>query len=763
MKHRWYRLAPLLVLAALLAFFSTARIRDPDIWLYLESGEYFLQRGEILKTDVFSYTRPGHPWINHSWLSQVVYAVLFRAGSAAGLYLARYLLLGGAFWLVYRAARLNAGRPAAALLTLAAVLAASGRFVVRPELFTFFFLPLLILILERERAGKRSFLFFLPAVFLAWSNLHGGFVLGLAVLGSYCLGEGLMIAFKFAPRGGDRYAPESYRRLLLWAAVSLAAAAVNPQGPGIFLYSAAISPLRPFIYAWQPLSWSGWPGWPLYQYLLAGLLLLAAAGLAGGGRRINLSRSLVLAGFGLAAARAARNIAPFVLAGIPLLAAGLPGKVRSLRGRGPGRAAAVLLLAVAAAVAIPELGETDPGRSDIHKVYGFGVSPFSYPLETAEFIAGEEIAGRFFNSFGIGNYLTWRLWPEKRNYVDGRLSVFGTDFLLGYNRILNRPELFPAEARKWGFSAAVIDHPNPSNHALLRWLEGSPDWSLVFFDSNSALYLHRDHPDRERLEGRPAAPPEAAGRLAPREAFARGRFLLQAGRPGDSLPFLLRAGDGYPRAPVVLGSIARACLETGDYSSGAAYLDRAGRAGARGPWLDLARGRLALAAGDYPRARRLAGRALERGFRPAEAREVVGEAWLAEGEWEQAGRVFSRAAEDRPSSRIALRLGDLAFRTGDFPAAVRWYEEVAPDEPEYPRSRVYLAGSYVQIGEEELGRAIFLRCGEDYPEFQQICRFNLAVIAARRGDREAARIHLREITDPALLERAAADPDLSGL
>ncbi len=39
----------------------------------------------------------------------------------------------------------------------------------------------------------------------------------------------------------------------------------------------------------------------------------------------------------------------------------------------------------------------------------------------------------------------------------------------------------------------------------------------------------------------------------------------------------------------------------------------------------------------------------------------------------------------------------------------------------------------------------------------------VAVIARRLGETEAARDHLREVTDPALLERIAADPDLSGL
>ncbi len=765
MKRRWNRLIPGLILAALLGFLATCRIRDPDIWLYLKSGEIFLQRGEILRTDIFSFTRSGQPWANHSWLSQAVFAVFFRAAGVGGLYLLRYLLLGSAFGLVYRSVRLNAGRTAAAVLTLAAILAAASRFVVRPELFTFVFLPLTVLVLERERKGKRSRLFLVPIIFLAWSNLHGGVILGAVILGAYCLGEGLMLKLKGPGPESACYDPKSYRRLLLWSGLSLVAAAANPLGPGIFLYSARISSLQPFIYAWQPLSWGGWPRWPLYQYVLVFLFLAAAAVLIRSRKRLNLSPLLILVLFGLAASRAARNIAPFALVAPALLAALRPGEIRlpGLRDRRSGLVIGVLLLAISLGVVGGELREVDPGRSDIHKVYGFGISPFSYPRETAEFIAGEGISGRLFNSFGIGNYLTWRLWPEKLNYVDGRLSVFGSDFLLAYNRLLNRPETFPDQAREWDFRAAVVDYPNPSNFALLRWLEVSPDWELVFFDSNSALYLHRDHPDREGLEGRLPRPEAAAASLPPREAFARGRFLLQAGRAEDSLPYLLRAGEKYPRAPVICGLIARACLETGEYAAGETFLDRAEQAGARGEWLNLARGRLALISGDHRRAIRLAEEVLAAAPRSAEAWEILGEARLEAGENREAEAAFLRAAEEKPSSRTALRLGDLAFRAGDFARAAEWYGKVGPDDPEYPRSRVYLGGALVQTGETERGREIFLRCGEDYPEFFQICRFNLAVISFREGSAEAARGYLGEITDPALLDQIAADPGLSAL
>src|ERR1017187_5647261 len=38
---------------------------DPDLWGHVLYGEHLLQTGHLARTDPYSWTAPGHEWINH--------------------------------------------------------------------------------------------------------------------------------------------------------------------------------------------------------------------------------------------------------------------------------------------------------------------------------------------------------------------------------------------------------------------------------------------------------------------------------------------------------------------------------------------------------------------------------------------------------------------------------------------------------------------------------------------------------------------------
>ena len=75
----------LFVLTMLLVFLMAARTPlESDLWWHLRAGQTTVETGYPLVSDVFSYTRLGADWINHSWLAQV----LFYGAYAWGGYLA---------------------------------------------------------------------------------------------------------------------------------------------------------------------------------------------------------------------------------------------------------------------------------------------------------------------------------------------------------------------------------------------------------------------------------------------------------------------------------------------------------------------------------------------------------------------------------------------------------------------------------------------------------------------------------------------------
>ena len=74
------------VITLLLVAMMAARTpMDSDLWWHLRAGQVTIETGHPLVTDLFSYTRDGQSWINHSWLSQVILYGLYRLANYTGL------------------------------------------------------------------------------------------------------------------------------------------------------------------------------------------------------------------------------------------------------------------------------------------------------------------------------------------------------------------------------------------------------------------------------------------------------------------------------------------------------------------------------------------------------------------------------------------------------------------------------------------------------------------------------------------------------
>ena len=107
-----------------------------DLTYQLRAGELMLDTGRILRTDVFTVSAFGDPWLDQQWGAQVVLAAIFRGGGWLALALFRGVATALVTSMVYASCR-NAGasRRWAAGLTLTAGLFATGGFLVRPQLF----------------------------------------------------------------------------------------------------------------------------------------------------------------------------------------------------------------------------------------------------------------------------------------------------------------------------------------------------------------------------------------------------------------------------------------------------------------------------------------------------------------------------------------------------------------------------------------------------------------------------------------------------
>jgi hypothetical protein len=245
-----------LVLGALLALMfllGCVPMSDFDVWSHLRTGQLILERREIPRIDLFTYTNMDRLWINLYWFFQVVLSLLYRAGGVTTLVLFKAVCGVGVVALSLAARRNDTRAWPAVLAWLPGVVLLSGRLSERPELFSLLCLGGFLAVLAH--AGERPWLLWLlPAIQIVWVNSHGFFVLGPLVLAAYVaewVHDRLRPPTTTVPR------PTGKLLALAGAAVLLACVA-SPYGPGVLrlpieqfgklgssgIYRANISELR---------------------------------------------------------------------------------------------------------------------------------------------------------------------------------------------------------------------------------------------------------------------------------------------------------------------------------------------------------------------------------------------------------------------------------------------------------------------------------------------------------------------------------------
>jgi hypothetical protein len=226
-------------LAALLAmwvyFFCGKSVADPDVWWHIKNAQYLLTQHKFLRVDMYSFTVFGTPWMDHEWLSEIPFYLVWRAAGLYGLYLFYWLLvegvIAGMFYLAYKASgNVKSAFVASAFATVLAVV----NFGPRNILFGWAYLILLLLIMLKYRREGNAPLWVIPLLFCLWVNSHGSWLIGFIVFG-IIIGSGLVNG-TWGKIEAIRWSPRQVKELIATAVGSLAALFVNPYSYRLVYY-----------------------------------------------------------------------------------------------------------------------------------------------------------------------------------------------------------------------------------------------------------------------------------------------------------------------------------------------------------------------------------------------------------------------------------------------------------------------------------------------------------------------------------------------
>jgi hypothetical protein len=192
-------------------------LHDPDVWWVAAAGRERLLHGAIPTTNLFSFTDPSHPWVMHEWLLAAPYAWMMGHLGPPAFALGAVLQLTAAVAIAARFFERETKSAWASVFLVATTLGLFGvRFLtIRPTHVALLLALAFATQLFRPVLGARTSLV-LILLELVWTNLHGSFVVGVALAISAIL-----------------VYPREWRLRGLTALLVLAVTLVNPYGLGL--------------------------------------------------------------------------------------------------------------------------------------------------------------------------------------------------------------------------------------------------------------------------------------------------------------------------------------------------------------------------------------------------------------------------------------------------------------------------------------------------------------------------------------------------
>jgi hypothetical protein len=474
------RLVPTITLLAVFTMALRASVTS-DTWWHLRAGAWMLEHGQILRADPFSLTRLGESWIYPGWLAEILMTLLFRQLGFGGLNLMTAVCVLIAFLFLWH---VSEGQPLVKAFAMVLGAAVAGVYwSARPQILSFAMAGAFAWALHRVRRDRRA-IWLLPVFMALWTNLHGGFFIGLLLLGIEAAGA---LLDRFGPRRLEIPADDppglTGPTLAAGVALSLLAISFNPHGPVMLLYpwkTVSIGVLRDYIQEWQSPDFHSLEVQPFLWMLFLTLAFMAVSP-----QRPRWREILTVVLFGYMGFLAARNVALFGLLALPVLTRHASATLQPWLphtypgGQFSGRTMRVLnwvLLSLAALAAILK------GAIPMALAPNEAAVRSQAPVAAVDFLEARQPPGPLLNSYNWGSYLIWRLYPGYLSFVDGRTDLFDDEILEQYLSLWRADAGWERLVQRWDLRLALLEPEAPLSAALER-----AGWETLYQDEQAVV------------------------------------------------------------------------------------------------------------------------------------------------------------------------------------------------------------------------------------------------------------------------------------
>jgi len=491
------KIIALLCLFLVAVLFHLPRGDDYDFWWHIKYGEIFVHSGPwAVDHSVFSWTPANNDWKYVTWIGSSLLYLIYQLHCFPLFYLLNLALLFVPFFLYIKYLNSFGEKlEVSNILSLVLVTLVVTPMYFKPDSFSFLFFAVAVYIYFIAKEKNSALFYFYPLLFLIWVNTHGVFIFGYALIIVLFMGE--FAAYLIARE--EVMSSTMLLSFLYSIILSGLALCINPFGIHYLVYLAdslssssytkyfdrmvAYSRLWDFLYTQAIVVRVITTAW--YLVLMFIVFLIVYVRTMRVRKKIFAPIILVNCVFFYLSMLHARSAFLYPLVWLFSNAYLLRGGLEKIT---PKRLSIVFLILIIIFSAFHiKTNLTINSRNT-----WFAVSYEDWFPETeAAFLKTNKIPGPLFNDYLSGGYLIWRLYPEYKVFVDTRYGPYSDSVTSDWGLLKDDPSEgnFKTFIDKYGFKSAFV---NVLEGEILKCFLYSPDWRLIYFGSNAAIFIRTD-------------------------------------------------------------------------------------------------------------------------------------------------------------------------------------------------------------------------------------------------------------------------------
>jgi len=499
LARRWARvmvpsLSDLFFLAILVWLFMSSGaagweglLVDADVGWHIRTGDYILSHHAVPHVDLYSFSKPDAPWYAWEWLTDVIDGGLHGIAGLKGIVLMAAVLIAlFALTLVRRMVSRGVHLFVALFVALLGVGGASIHFLARPHVVTLLLLSISVWLIENDRQRPSSRIWWLVPLTVVWTNLHGGFLALIVVLGLAAVGSGIEAWF-----GASFGTGRTIRDAVRYAKLTLACAAaslVNPYGWNLHRHVVEYLRsdwIRNVIQEFQSPSFRSENMLQFEALLLIGLIVAGAQF-----RRWKIVEGLWIVFWAHMALGSVRHAPVFIAITAPILAAQLSDWWNTWT-RQVKKSSVPGILNLMSADALKGFRRTSAWPVAAVAVLALMGSPIKWPQDFPDFVFPTKIVRAHSELILRSRVLTTDQWadyliyvnPAQKVFMDGRSDFYGPEVGNDYLRLTSGAWDWRLLIDKYRFNLALL----PADSALAQILKLAPDWRVLEDDGKRIL------------------------------------------------------------------------------------------------------------------------------------------------------------------------------------------------------------------------------------------------------------------------------------